>query len=270
MPSPFPGMDPWLEGSFFGDVHDSLITYIRDALNAILPDGYLASSAQLVWVDDDHRREPDVSAFGPPDPPAAGSDVAGAMTAAGMLAVAAEPLQEPWEQPYLEILSAENERLVTAIEILSPSNKVAGEKGRGAYQQKQGEFRLANVNLVEIDLLRGGTHTTAIPLRSLQRVAGRFDYHIAMTVPGEPERHFVRPIRLDERLPVVRIPLDPGVPPPELDLQPLLDRAYDSGRYARRVRYARDPVPPLAPEQKAWADALLGEKGLLPAAGGPT
>ncbi len=270
MPSPFPGMDPWLEDAIFPDLHDSLATYLRDALNAVLPDEYVANISQLVWIDDDHRREPDVSAFGPSAPPAAGTDMAGALAAVGMLAVAAEPLREPWEQPYLEIVSAANERLVTAIEFLSPSNKMTGEKGRGAYQQKQGEFRLRNVNLVEIDLLRGGAHTTAIPLRKLQRVAGRFDYHIAMTVPGEPERHFVRPIRLDERLPVVRIPLDPGVPPPELDLQPLLDRAYDSGRYAKRVRYARDPVPPLTPEQRAWADVILKEKGILPPTGGPS
>lgn len=269
MPSPFPGMDPWLEDFIFPDLHDSLIFLIRESLNAILPDGYLAAAAQLVWVDDDQRREPDVSAFGPADPPAAAGDVAGALSAVGMLAVAAEPfLAEPRTEPYLEIVSGANERLVTAVEILSPSNKMSNENGRGAYKQKQGELRLANVNLVEIDLLRGGAHTTAIPLWKLQRVAGRFDYHIAVTVPGEPERHFVRPIRLDERLPVIRIPLDPGVPPPELDLQPLLDRAYDSGRYAKRVRYARDPVPPLPPEQKAWADAILTAKGVLP--GGPS
>ncbi len=268
MPSPFPGMDPWLEDTVFADLHDSLVIYIREALNAVLPDEYVANISQLVWVDDALRREPDVSAFGPSEPPAAGGDVAGALAAAGMLAVAAAPLPEPWTEPYLEIVSGEGERLVTAVEILSPSNKAAGEKGRAAYQQKQGELRLGNVNLVELDLLRGGTHTTAIPLRQLQRVAGRFDYHIVMTVPGEPERHFVRPIRLDERLPAIRIPLDPGVTPPELDLQPLLDRAYDSGRYAKRARYARDPVPPLAPEHKAWADAVLREKGLLP--GGPT
>ncbi|MBN9523999.1 DUF4058 family protein, partial [bacterium] len=178
--------------------------------------------------------------------------------------VAAAPLPEPWGEPYLEILSGEGERLVTAVEILSPSNKKSGESGRAGYQQKQTEFRLGGVNLVEIDLLRGGAHTTAIPLPELRRVAGRYDYHIAMTVQGEPTQHFVRPIRLDERLPVIRIPLDPGVPPPELDLQPLLDRAYDSGRYAKRARYARDPVPPLTSEQKAWADATLKEKGLLP------
>ncbi|MBN9517635.1 DUF4058 family protein, partial [bacterium] len=71
MPSPFPGMDPWLEGTVFGDLHDSLITYIREALNAVLPDGYVASTSQLVWVDDALRREPAVVAVGPSDVPTA-------------------------------------------------------------------------------------------------------------------------------------------------------------------------------------------------------
>ena len=45
--------------------------------------------------------------------------------------------------------------------------------------------------------------------------------------------------------------------------QPLLDRCYDTGRYAEEVRYDRPPDPPLTPEQQAWAEAILREKGVL-------
>jgi hypothetical protein len=152
---------------------------------------------------------------------------------------------------------------VTVVEVLSLSNKKPGDGGRTSYQQKQGEFRLAGVNLVEIDLLRAGPHTTAVPLAQLQQAAGRFDYHVSVTVAGSPTRFFARPIRLEERLPTIRVPLDPGVPLVPLDLQPLLDRAYDTGRYPRLVRYTVPPDPPLTPEQQAWAEGILRQKGLL-------
>jgi hypothetical protein len=262
MPSPFPGMDPWLEAAgVFPDLRSTLITYMRESLNAAMPDGYVATSSHLVWVDPELRREPDVAAFGPPDRPAAGAEhLEGEFSACGMLAVASA---EPTEEPYLEIYSEQGDRLVTVVEVLSLSNKKPGDGGRTSYQQKQGEFRLAGVNLVEIDLLRAGPHTTAVPLAQLQHAAGRFDYHVSVTVAGSPTRFFARPIRLEERLPMIRVPLDPGVPLVPLDLQPLLDRAYDTGRYPRLVRYTLPPDPPLTPEQQAWAEGILLAKGLL-------
>ncbi len=265
MPSPFPGMDPWLEAAgVFPDLHSVLIIYMREALNAAMPDGYVATSSHLVWVDPELRREPDVAAFGPLDRPAAGAErLEGEFSACGMLAVASEPVAEPTEEPYLEIYSEQGDRLVTAVEVLSLSNKKPGDGGRTSYQQKQGEFRLAGVNLVEIDLLRAGPHTTAVPLAQLQHAAGRFDYHVSVTVAGSPTRYFARAIKLEERLPTIRVPLDPGVPLVPLDLQPLLDRAYDTGRYPRLVRYTAPCDPLLSPEQQAWAEGILREKGLI-------
>jgi hypothetical protein len=258
-------MDPWLEASgVFPDLHNSLIFLIREALNAAMPDAYVATSSHLVWVDPELRREPDVAAFGPVDRPAAGAEhLETEFSEGGMLAVASAPIPEPTEEPYLEIYSDQGERLVTVVEVLSLSNKKAGDGGRVSYQQKQGEFRLAGVHLVEIDLLRAGPHTTAVPLAELLHHAGRFDYHVSVTVAGSPTRYFARPIKLEERLPTIRVPLDPGVPLVPLDLQPLLDRAYDSGRYPRLVRYDRPCDPPLTPEQREWAEGVLRAKGLL-------
>ncbi|MEO2089002.1 MAG: DUF4058 family protein [Gemmataceae bacterium] len=265
MPSPFPGMDPWLESpGAFPSVHGSLIHLIRDALNAQLPDSYFATTDRLVWVDPELRREPDVSAFGPEHRPG-GEVPTGPFAEEGMVAVAAEPVAEPWEEPYLEIMSAEGDRLVTAIEILSPANKRSGDNGRTSYLQKQNEFRLGNVNLVEIDLLRGGAHTTAIPLPRLRQIAPRFDYHVCVTVIGDPTQYQVKPFLLTDRLPTIVVPLDPGVMPVKVDLQSLFDRDYDIGRYARLARYAaRPPDPPLTAEQQAWASGILKEKGLIP------
>jgi hypothetical protein len=264
MPSPFPGMDPWLEDEeLFPDLHDSLITYLREALNAALPAGYIARMKNRVWVDEELRREPDVSLLdrgrNRPDP--AGGDV---LALPGLVAVGLEPSSDPADQPYLEIVSSKGKRLVTAIEVLSLANKRGGEKGRKAYQDKQQEYRLGGVNLVEIDLLRDGPHTTAVPLARLRRVAGAFDYHVSVVVAGTPNQFYAAPIRLADRLPAIGIPLDPGVPPVTADLQPLLDRAYDTGRYADEVRYDRPCPVPLTPEQQAWAAGVLKAKGLLP------
>ena len=261
MPSPFPGMDPWLEApGVFPSVHGSLMYRIRDALNQLLPAHYLATTDRLVWVDPEQTREPDVGTFGPDDRPE-GSVSGEPFADAGMVAILSERVLEPWEQPYLEILSAEGDRLVTALEILSPVNKTAGNAGRAAYQQKHEEFRLGNVNVVEIDLLRGGTHTTAAPLAQLRRVLPGFDYHLCTTVVGRPLRHFVKPFRVTDPLPPLVVPLDPGVPPVRTELQPLFDQIYDAGRYERLAKYAtRQPDPPLTAEQRAWADGLLAAR----------
>lgn len=236
MPSPFPGMNPWLENpNSWGDVHSSLITYIRDEVNTYLPDGYYAKAEHIVWVDPEAR----------------------------MLTLLADRISEPREEPYLEIYSVEGRRLVTAIELLSPSNKRSGSAGRKAYQQKQQELRLGDVHIVEIDLLRHGKHTTAVPLDRLRTAAGAYDYHVCVTEMSSVPRYHIKPFRLVDRLPTMLIPLDPGVSPIEVDLQPLVDRTYDSGRYSMSTRYDRSCDPPLTSEQQAWAEAILRESGLL-------
>jgi hypothetical protein len=151
---------------------------------------------------------------------------------------------------------------VTAIEVLSLTNKTPGTAGRGSYRQKQGEFRTSRVNLVEIDLLRGGTHTTAIPLHELRQRSGVFDYHVCVTAVGAQGRFFVAPFRLADYLPTIAVPLEGDAGPVSIDLQKVLDRAYDTGRYAESDYLDRPPEPPLTPEQHAWAEVILRDKGL--------
>jgi hypothetical protein len=265
MPSPFPGMDPWLERPMvFPDVHLSLVYLLKAAVNAGLPPGYTVSTSNRVWVDVESRREPDVGVFGPDKAPGGEAAVA-TMTAAGLLVIESdEVLTDPIEEPYLEIVSDEGDRLVTAIEVVSRANKTAGDRGRASYQYKQSEYRLSNVNLVEIDFLRGGPHTTAVSEGRL-RAVGPFDYHVCVMLAGVPRQYFVRAIRLTDQLPAIPIPLDPGVPPVMVDLQRVFDRCYDEGGFARQAKYDRkQPDPPLTPEQRAWAEGVLRAKGLIP------
>lgn len=265
MPSPFPGMDPWLERPMvFPTLHSSLIIYTQAALKKLLPAGYLAASSNRVYVDPELRREPDVGVFGPETWPAGNSGAATVFASAGLLEVAAA-VSDPIEESYLEILSGEDDRLVTAVEVLSFANKKAGDTGRTSYRQKQGEYRASGVNLVEIDLLRRGTHTTAVSEARLRVSAPEFDYHVCVTSAELPGRHFVAPIKLADRLPTIPIPLDEGVPPVLLDLQAVFDRCYDEGPLADLARYDRKhPDPPLTSAQQAWAEGILRAKGLLP------
>lgn len=257
MPSPFPGMDPWLEDAeVFGNLHNTLITYLQEALNDALPPGYVAGTGTRVWVDDEVQTEPDVSVFAGHDPPNGTFDPA-PYRRGGMVAVATVArTSDPREEAYLQIRSGRGRRLVTHIEVVSPSNK-ASTMAREMYQAKQTECELGSVNMVEIDLLRRGMPVTAAPPARLRAAAGAFDYHVCVTAVGAHPNHYVYPVLLRDRLPDVPVPLDPELPPVFVGLQDLVNRCYAAGRYGQVVDYGRPCDPPLTPEQAAWAAGVL-------------
>ncbi len=277
MPSPIPGMDPFLEDpAIFPDLHDNLIAEIRNAINGQLPSPYYARSASRVWVEPSQRRVgPDVNVLRP-ERSGGGDASSPPLATATAVAVARSPVvvhipREEFREVYLDIYAKPgNERLVTTIEVLSPTNKTPGGDGRALYLRKQREVLGSKVNLVEIDLLRGGQHTTVVPFEDALAKAGPFDYHVCVRAFEEPDDFVIYPISVGERLPVVAIPLLPGDGSVSIDLQPLLDRCYDSGLYQRSIPY-RDgtPIPPLRPEQMAWVEQVLRGKGILPASPAP-
>jgi hypothetical protein len=221
MPSPFPGMDPYLEHpAVFPGLHDRLIAYLSEALQARLPEPYYAEIGErlVVTVPQDQFRE-----------------------------------------PYVEIRAGgESERVVATIEVLSLTNKMAGIRGRELYLRKQREVLASQIHLVEIDLLRAGQHTTAVPLSRARARAGPFDYHVCLHRFDNWEDFFVYPVRLPDRLPEVAIGLLPGDGDVAVDLQDVFQRSYDAGPYRRRIRYRQtEPVPPLEPEARQWAARLL-------------
>jgi hypothetical protein len=118
------------------------------------------------------------------------------------------------------------------------------------------------VNLVEIDLLRGGADTTVVPRPLVEALFGPFDYHVCTSRMDHRDKYFVYPWKLETRLPRIKIPLVPGDPSVTVDLQAILDACYDKGKYERRVHYrTQKPRPKLAKEPKQWAEKLLREKG---------
>ena len=258
MPSPFPGMDPYLEHpTIFPGLHNRLIAGLSEALQAALPAPYFAEIGERVWVEVSQRFiEPDASVFrgGPSEQGAVAA--APARSRPVVVTVPHDERREPW----IEIRTAADgeERLVTAIEILSPSNKTPGARGRDLYLRKQRALLDSPTHLVEIDLLRGGQHTSAVPLDYLREAVGRFDYHVSIHRSDRFEDFLVYPILLTEPLPEIAVPLLAGDPEAVIDLQAAFDHAYDVGPYRRRIRYAdATPAPPLSPEQREWADTRI-------------
>jgi hypothetical protein len=141
-------------------------------------------------------------------------------------------------ESFVEIFVRKGEqRLVTHVELLSWANKSPGEHGRDLYLRKQREILTSKAHLVEIDLLRGGKHTTAVPLERAQAEAGSFDYHVCVHRFDNLEDYFLYPIRLEDRLPEIAVPLLPGDGSVAVDLQAVFNRCYDSGPYRRLIRY---------------------------------
>ena len=263
MPSPFPGMDPFLEHSdVFPGFHDGLIAYLRESLQPLLPDPYFADMGRRTWIEVSERFiEPDVEVLRTRSP--RGDSESGGVAVLSPTATKPIVLHIPHDEhhePFLEIYSGrgKNRRLVTSIEVLSPANKTPGEHGRDLYVKKQLELLDSKVHLVEIDLLRGGEHTTTVPLNRLRAKTGSFDYHVCVHQFDCWEDYFIYPIQLPDALPTVSIPLLPGDDPVPVNLQAVFTRCYETGPYAREIDYRQDrPIPPLKPRRARWAKQLL-------------
>jgi hypothetical protein len=216
-------MDPFLEHpDVFPDFQYSFIAYLREAIQQRLPVAYIAGLGRRAWIEVSEHDER--------------------------------------HEAYIEIFVGRGtkRRLVTAIEVLSLTNKTPGEHGRDLYLRKQREILESRVHLVEIDLLRAGEPTTAVPVQRLLDKVGSFDYQVCMHHFDNLEDYFVYPVRLAEPLPEIEIPLLPGDAALSVDLQAVFSRTYDAGPYGREIDYGRDPVvPALDRDQEAWLRAAI-------------
>lgn len=258
--SPFPGMDPWLEHpNRWRDVHSSVVTYLRDDLHAILPRPYYARIEDRVIVDtEDKVILPDVRVVEAQKHAGPGMAVLDADPAVFVTVQAVEV-----EEHYIEIRDLESgHKVVSVIEVISPTNKRPGGEGMRAYRAKQEELLASDTNLVEIDLLRGGQHVAAVSRDSLARLRP-YHYLVVVRRAAKPERRETYPVRLDARLPRVAVPLRDPDADVVVDLQSLIDRAYERGAYAWTIDYQTPPEPPLESPDAAWAAARVGESSAV-------
>jgi hypothetical protein len=258
MPSPFPGMDPFLEDhTIWPDVHARIAVEITNQLNPRLGPKYYAtvevqSSPGSAEVGITQPVRPDVSVY-----ESIASDEP--MDAAGGLAIAVAPfvLQAlPAPQRTVRIYHTQSREVVTAIEILSPTNKRPGNEGLAEYRRKRLAILHSQVHLIELDLLRGGVR----PGAELDDLAMETDY-IVLVNRGNPHRlSETWPVALDQPLPVIPTPLLAPDPDVGLDLTMVIRTIYANGAFDRRIGYHMPPPPPpLRPAMQAWVERLLAE-----------
>ena len=257
MPSPFPGIDPYLEDStYWSGFHTRMVVAIGAAITRVLPSGYYADVEQHVWLetDDGDERTP----FAIPDAFVASGRGGGVATLARELAtpesavVSLAKVIKRKGPRFLQIVDKHGSRLVTVLELLSPSNKNRGED-RESYLAKRSEYLANGTNLVEIDLLRDGER---IPMgRPRPPLA---DYYALVSRSADFPKASIWAISVREPLPRIPIPLKPEHGEVILDLQTCFGRAFDDAGYETRIDYSFPPAVGLRPADAAWAMQLIG------------
>src|SRR5262245_49591645 len=256
MPSPFPGMDPYLEGSLWTTFHFAFGAEIVRQLAPKLRPRYLVLPVERFVME-----TPDDVTITTSTYPDVGVAKGIRETAAGYSSsTIAAPLHLatviPEAVPHIsiEIRDTANRQLVTAIEILSPTNK-RGE-GRIEYLSKRRRILLSTAHLLEIDLLR---HGQRVPM---QQPLPSAEYFILLSRADERPITGVWPVMLSQPLPIVPIPLLSGDADVTLELQETFTAVYDLLGYDLAIDYAQPPDVPLEGKAALVADRALRAAGL--------
>lgn len=251
MPSPFPGMDPFVETYEWGDFHVQFIGDVSDALNELVRPKYMARTQFRVYVERDAETrtrdlEPDSAVYLQPE------HATGSLASAGSAVATLSPVQIPLPMPetvreaFLMIRETATRKLITVIELLSPSNKRRGASGRKLYLRKRCDVLDSDVNLVELDLLRRGRRMpTGRPLPEA-------DYHAIVSRASRRPIADVFSWTLWDELPAIPIPLLEEDHEPTLDLQRVFTNRYESSGYAESIDYNQNVKPPLSDDDRGW------------------
>ena len=260
MPSPFPGMDPFLERDmYWQDFHGSFPHNAKGLLTPNLPPGYFAQAETDVYIHEpsaEERRR------------LAKADAVVALTArspvpTGGAATATAParrrLPDVFEERHRKIVIRDRygEEIVTVIELLSPTNKI---RHRDAYEQKRRALLDSPVHLVEIDLLRAGERMPVLDPPPC-------DYLVSVSRAEDRPVVDLWPLSVRDPLPTFPVPLRDGLSVP-FDLRLLMDRVWEVSAYEQRI-YRHPPTPPLPPADAAWAAGVLTDAGIPPPPGFP-
>lgn len=252
MPSPFPGMDPFIESQCWRDFHSSVIGEIRSALLPWLRPNYVAFVEEDVYIAREDWTPvrvvvPDVGISRQRD--WTGSADAGALVAAEPTIVTL-PMTDPIEIPWLAIRKRENDHMVAVIEVLSPTNK-SPRDGRNEYLHKRNLLLRSQAHLIEIDLLRGGERLPTVE----PHPSG--DYFVFVSRSERRPSAEVIGWTVGQRMPTVPIPLADGDADVPLDLQSVFNGTYDRAGYDYALKYDRPVEPPLDEHRLSWLSQFL-------------
>jgi hypothetical protein len=222
MPSPFPGMDPYLEDPALWPAfqHDLLACLYQILLPGLV----------------DRYRDPYEDRYRP---------------LVSKRCYDSDELGEQSEE-MIEIRSRGDNKLVTLLEVVSPANKTT-PAGRAAYLAKRKEARDEHAGIVEIDLVLQGQPTLPYSREGLPE----FDYSVSVTRATAPDRYEIYTAKLQKRLPKFKLPLAPNDRDTLLDLQAAFTRAYELGEFGTKINYDADPSVRLKEEDERWSDTLL-------------
>ena len=266
MPLPFPGMDPYLEHpDRWPSVHSRLIVELADFLTPQLLPKYFVDIEERIYLTAGEERAvvvPDVTVKRERFNPNPGTNVAVAKSSSGIASLTATepvavtvPMLEEVKLNYLEIKEADSKEVVTAIEILSPTNKRPG-KGREKYDRKRQQIFNSRTHLVEIDLLRNWEPMLLLDCNL------KSDYRILVSRQEQRSRAALYGFKLQNQIPLFPVPLQPRDTEPVIDLHDLLNQIYDRARYDLKIDYRTSPAPRLSEVDAVWADNLLKQQGL--------
>jgi len=271
MPSPFPGMDPFIEGQAWVEFHTDFIVAVREALMPQLVPHYVARIEQRLIVEyeteigiSERAIVPDV--FIVEEFPSTSSVVT--VTAPAAVAEAVQVVSQIAEKAkevkiaelpeyehrerFIEIRVRETGELVTVIELLSPANKQRGNIGWHLYLRKRREIFYSKVHLVELDLLRSGERLPIVeaPKTDYLALISRWEWRPKAVCVGW---------NLKDALPTLPIPLKGRDEWVKLDLQSVFNAVYERGGYRYLLDYRRPVEPPLKDEDKVWVEGLLAK-----------
>ncbi len=221
MPSPFPGMDPYLEDeSLWPAFHHQLVMCLYQILLPNLVDRYRARVGQRTYTTEQ--------------------------------ALFTSVVREEHHEDYIEIRLRNDGRLVTLLEVVSPANKTT-RAGREAYLAKRQEGRAANASLVELDLVLQGQ-----PMLDYSRDGlPDWDYAVTVTRATHPDRYEIYTTTLQKRLPSFKLPLAVDDRETIVNLQTAFTRCYDQGGFEPKLDYTQEPPAGVKVEDRRWLREVL-------------
>jgi hypothetical protein len=260
MPSPFPGMDPFIQGQRWQDFHTTFLAVLKESLVPAVRPRYSVDIEQDVYLVSEEELtegtiEPDLALV--ETSAEARSESSGSASSVMAVAPAVYTVSTPKrrKQKYLTIRDREQRKIVTVIELLSPTNKSPGD-GFLEYQCKRENIFNSCTNLVELDLLRGGKR---FPTRERLPAA---DFCAFICRATQLPKVDVYAWTLRHRLPTVPVPLAVGEAEVSLDLQDAFTKTYDRSGYDYALDYCRPAEPPLEGAVAEWATTLLAKSSV--------
>lgn len=221
MPSPFPGMDPFLEDDkIWPTFHHHFIAGLFQILLPNLIDRYRARVGQRQYATE--------------------------------MPLFTSIIREEHCEEFIEVRQRSDNKLVTLVDVVSPANKLTTQ-GKNAYLDRRRDARVQHASIVEIDLVLQGQ-----PLLDYSRDGlPDWDYAVTVTRAMQPERHEIYTATVQKRLPRFKLPLALDDRDTVVDLQAAFARCYDQGGFSAQIDYQSTPAVITDQDDRTWVNDLL-------------